>query len=333
MSAVVKTVDQAGQTPWHGLGSTLEPGQSIEAWAKAAGMDWSLRSAHVRFAVQEDGPLVLIQPYPDHKVLYRSDNLKALSVVGSRYQVVQPTDVLEFYRDLIEVSGFQMETAGVLKEGRKFWALARTGKSTAIKGSDVVQGYLLLASSCDGSLSTVATPTTIRVACSNTLTAAINGSRCSVKVPHNTTFDPDVVKAQLGIAVSGWDSFMYQMRGLAERKVKDFEAEKFIKEVFLGGANGTQDGQAAKDQKVAELRPRNPGRAMKQVKALFDGQGRGAELASAKGTAWGLLNSVTEYVDHERRARSQDSRLDSAWFGQGSLIKQRALEKAVELAA
>ena len=45
--------------------------------------------------------------------------------------------------------------------------------------------------------------------------------------------------------------------------------------------------------------------------------GKGAELASSQGTAWGLLNAVTQYVDHERRARSQDSRMDSAWFGQG----------------
>ena len=49
--------------------------------------------------------------------------------------------------------------------------------------------------------------------------------------------------------------------------------------------------------------------------------------------AWGLLNAVTEYVDHERRARSVDYRLDSAWFGPGAGIKQRALDAALELVA
>ena len=63
------------------------------------------------------------------------------------------------------------------------------------------------------------------------------------------------------------------------------------------------------------------------------GQGRGAELAAAKGTAWGLLCAVTEFVDHERRARSQEYRLDSAWFGQGANLKQRALEQALQLAS
>lgn len=158
--------------------------------------------------------------FPDQKVLYRSDTKAPLSVVSGRYQVVQPQQVLEFYRDLTEVSGYELETAGVLKAGRKFWALARTGKSSALKGNDVVNGYLLLATSCDGTLATTATPTTIRVVCNNTLSIALSGASSAIKVPHSTSFDAQAVKKQLGIAVSQWDSFMYRMKTLSERKVK-----------------------------------------------------------------------------------------------------------------
>jgi hypothetical protein len=45
-----------------------------------------------------------------------------------------------------------------------------------------------------------------------------------------------------------------------------------------------------------------------------------------------LLNAVTEYVDHQRRARSTDHRLDSAWFGQGATLKQKALDQALMMA-
>jgi hypothetical protein len=72
---------------------------------------------------------------------------------------------------------------------------------------------------------------------------------------------------------------------------------------------------------------------MAKALELYDGRGKGADLDSAKGTAFGLLNAVTEFVDHERRARSIDHRLDSAWFGQGAAIKQKALEQAVLMAA
>ena len=74
-------------------------------------------------------------------------------------------------------------------------------------------------------------------------------------------------------------------------------------------------------------------RALKKVLAMYEGHGRGAELSAAKGTAWGLLCSITEFVDHERRARSQEYRLDSAWFGQGANLKQRALDHALQLAS
>lgn len=54
-------------------------------------------------------------------------------------------------------------------------------------------------------------------------------------------------------------------------------------------------------------------------------------MASAAGTAFGLLNSVTEFVDHHRRARSDDNRQDAAWFGTGAAIKQKAFEEAMKL--
>jgi len=54
-------------------------------------------------------------------------------LLATASKVVQPEEILEFYRDLTEVSGFELDTAGVLKGGRKMWALARTGQSGVLK--------------------------------------------------------------------------------------------------------------------------------------------------------------------------------------------------------
>lgn len=321
-----QTIAQTGASPWQSLGSPLPPRQSIDTWTRAAGMDWSICSTPVRYMAETSGTLGAIMSFDDQRVLYRSDTKEALSVVGSRYQVVQPREVLEFYRDLTEVSGFELETAGVLKAGRKFWALARTGKQTALKGTDVVKGYLLLATSCDGSLATTATPTTIRVACANTLNIALREAVGAIKVPHSTSFDAQAVKRQLGVAVSQWDSFMYRMKILSERRVKSHEAMNYFLKVIC--ASGTAAPVGGSDRTPSLTNER----ALAKVQEIFDGRGRGAELAAAKGTAWGLLNAVTEFVDHERRARSQEYRLDSAWFGQGAVLKQRALDHALALA-
>ncbi len=325
MSHLIETMAYAGQTPWHQLGHALPHKQPLDVWAQAAGMQWHIRETPVRYLATDQGDSHLYGEaleFPEQKVLYRSDTKAALSVVSQRYKVVQPREVLEFYRDLSEIAGFELETAGVLKAGRRFWALARTGKSTALKGNDVVHSYLLLATSCDGTLATMAIPTSVRVVCNNTLAVALQGASQAgaVKVPHSTHFDAQAVKRQLGVAVGQWDSFMYRMKTLAERKVKTHEAMNyFLKVICQSDAMGDTPTGLANE------------RALKKVQSLYEGHGRGAELQAARGTAWGLLSAITEYVDHEKQARSQDNRLDSAWFGHGAAIKQRALDQALQM--
>ena len=333
MAHLIETMAYTGQTPWHELGNVLPKKQPIDVWAKAAGMQWHIRETPVRY-LATDGESSMYgeaMEFPDQKVLYRSDTKAPLSVVSGRYQVVHPQEVLEFYRDLSEVAGFELETAGVLKAGRRFWALARTGKSACLKGNDVVHSYLLLATSCDGTLATMAIPTSVRVVCNNTLAIALQGANAgtgagSIKVPHSTSFDAQAVKRQLGIAVGQWDSFMYRMKTLAERKVKTHEAMNYFLKVICQTDQQGEGGGSGVPGLANE-------RALKKVQTLFEGHGRGAELQAAKDTAWGLLSAVTEFVDHEKQARSQDNRLDSAWFGQGAALKQRALEHALQLVA
>ena len=337
MAHLVETMAYTGLTPWHGLGSQLPEKQPLEVWAQAAGMDWQIKESPVHFSIDNVHNASMFGSFDEQKVLYRSDTNTALSVVSNRYQVVQPMEVLEFYRDLTEQAGFELETAGVLKGGRKFWALARTGKSTALKGNDLVNGYVLLATSCDGSLATVAMPTTVRVVCNNTLSIAVNGFEQAVKVSHRSNFDADAVKQRLGIAVSQWDQFMYEMKVLSERKVNVKEANRYFETLLSSNPTNAASVIGAKSHlkllnaQTESVMPNE--RAYKKLQAMYGGQGRGAELTAAKDTAWGLLCTVTEFVDHERQARSTENRLDSAWFGNGSQMKQKALEQALQLVA
>lgn len=316
---LVESMAYAGEKPWHGLGNKLQPNQSIDDWKESAGMDWSIQDSEVRFITGQNG-IGTISAFPEQKVLYRSDTKAPLAVVSKRFQVVQPGEILEFYRDLTEVGGFELETAGVLREGRKFWALARTGQSVSLKGRDRVDGYLLLATACDGTLATTAQFTSVRVVCNNTLSIALGDNRGAIKVPHRSQFDPNMVKRQLGITVSSWDGFVVRMKALVDRPVDPDSVEGLLRRVL------TYPGQGGDSTVVNE-------QAVKAVRSLYDGGGKGALYASSRGTAWGLLNSVTEYVDHHRRARSDDHRRDAAWFGQGAQIKQKAWDEMMKLVA
>jgi len=342
MAHQVEQMAYVGDTPWHGLGNQLTQNQPIEVWAQQAGMDWRIESSDVSYMARNERGQSIIMPYEEQRVLYRSDTHAPLSVVSQRYQEVQPMEILEFYRDLTEQSGFELETAGVLKGGKKFWALARTGQSTALKGKDVSNGYILLATACDGTLATTAQFTNIRVVCNNTLAIALRGQSSSagvVKVPHSTKFDADKVKQQLGISVRAWDEHMYEMKQLTQRKVTQGEAAAYFDAVFNNTSMSVADQEENIIQFYRNIATANPakeksepnGRAMTKVMDMFNGQGRGSELSSAKDTAYGLLCSITEFADHERRAMSTDHRLDSAWFGAGAALKQRGLEQALRL--
>jgi phage/plasmid-like protein (TIGR03299 family) len=316
---LVETMAYAGEKPWHGLGNKLAPQQSIETWKKQAGMDWQIEQSEVRY-ISGNSHLGVINAFPEQKVLYRSDTKAPLAVVSKRFHVVQPGEILEFYRDLTAYNGFELETAGVLREGRKFWALAKTGQSTSLKGRDRVDGYLLLATACDGTLATTAQFTSVRVVCNNTLSIALGNASSAIKVPHRSQFDPDAVKRQLGITVSSWDGFVTRMKALVARPVDPDTVEGLLRRVLT---------YAAPEGKTVIVNEH----ALATVRSLYEGGGRGALMASSRGTAWGVLNSVTEYVDHHRRARSDDHRRDAAWFGQGAQIKQRAWDEAMKLVA
>lgn len=315
MAHEISSIAYTGASPWHGLGNHLSEHQPLQIWLKEAGMDWTIEQSDVLFNV--DSSALHIRPYADSKVLFRSDSLAPLSVVSNRYQVVQPHEVLNFYKDLVSVGGFELETAGVLKGGKKLWALAKTGQEAKIKGNDHIKAYLLLATSCDGTLCTTAQFTSVRVVCNNTLQMATRDSTGAVKVPHSTKFDPVQVKEALGIGFANWDAFMKNLGQLSQRTVSPEEADGFIRTV-LNEPEFTDDNSLGS-------------KVYQKVSNLYLGEGMGSDLSSASGTAWGLVNAMTEYVDHHRRARNQDNRLDSAWFGQGALLKQKAFHQALTL--
>lgn len=324
MSHLVEHMAYTGVTPWHGLGQKLPANRPLDEWIVSAGMDWKINEAPVLFdcnAVPGSSMLrlPLTREAQGHKVLYRSDTHAPLSVVSHRYQVVQPKAIMEFYRDLTEQFGFEMETAGVLKGGKKLWALAKTGQSTQVKGNDTVNGYVLLATACDGTMATTAQFTSVRVVCNNTLSIATRDSNGAIKVPHSTQFDATVVKQKLGLSVSKWDEFSYQLKALSERKLTDRNVKGFLDSLF--NEHSTTLSAKARERNQAS------------ILNLYQGNGMGAQYVSAHNTAFGLLNAVTQFVDHEQRAHSNDNRLNSAWFGQGAKLKNRAFENALALVA
>jgi phage/plasmid-like protein (TIGR03299 family) len=252
------------------------------------------------------------EQFKGRKVLHRSDTGGALAVVSDGYNVVQPSDVMGFFAKLVELGGFQMETAGVLSYGRRVWALAKVNQGADIVEGDTVRPYVLLGTSYDGTMATVAKFTSIRVVCNNTITAALGRENAgTVRVLHSERFNPDAVRLELGIVGDNWERFLVQSRRLSGETMGQVEADQFVQALLQPYHNSRM-----------EL---NQTRGYKRIMELFNGAAIGADIPGVSGTRWAMLNAVTELVDHER-GRSNNTRIESAWFGTGAAIKNKALE-------
>ena len=296
---------------WHGLGQAVqaEHARSIPAWANAAGMDWLIKRSRVRFGEGENQ-----QVMDSHHVLFRSDSKAPLGIVSPTYKIVQPREMLEFFRDIVKVGGLELSAAGTLFGGQRFWATARIGEAAPVSVADKVGGYILITSSADGSLATEVRRTTTRVVCNNTLQMAIREGKASVKVSHRSVFDPEAVREFMGLNSAAWDSFRHTIVRLANKPIVAEQAEDITAKLFAT-APAPAAVEAAREMA-----------GYTKVLALFNGEGKGSQLDGVHGTAWGLLNAVTEYADHHVRARSDENRFVSAQWGPGAALKAKALD-------
>jgi phage/plasmid-like protein (TIGR03299 family) len=222
----------------------------------------------------------------------------------------------------------QLETAGVLFGGRRFWALANTGRMVDLAGTkvdgknipDTVKGYLLLTTSCDGTLATTAQFTSVRVVCNNTLSIATKDNNTRIRVPHNRVWKPSEVKEQLGFIDEGWNKFSDQLKLLSQANAPRDQAVEYLVKLFGEEGVAVEDQSPAVAQKCAN------------IWSLFTGEGIGSDYTSSDGTWFGLINAITETMDYHTSHRTTDSRLNNSWYGAGNTLKTKAFELALDYA-
>lgn len=294
---------------WHGLENVIPENADFDTWFDRSGMNFNILRAPVEYTTPFDSTHVMESKH----VLYRSDNLKPLSVVSDNYNIVQPRQVLEFFRNLCSENGLTMDTAGVIRGGVKFWAMARTGEQLTVGNNDIVKQYVLLATSADYSMATTAKHTNMRVVCSNTFHASINNGEAAVKVRHSRAFDEQAVKLDLGLMDTEFRSMGYLANEMAKVSLSRLDAARWFAELL--------EERTMTEEEFSDYV--NDSRIFKQ---FWNGYRRGP---GASDTLWGAFNGVTYVIDHVK-GRSSDTRINSAWFGAGASLKERAWQKATQ---
>ena len=327
-----------GERPWHGLGVEVPAYATGAEMLKLAKMDWTVEQRSIAM-FSGDSRKLLRDPLAGFKAIVRTDTDAVFQVATPKYEPFQNAEVVDFFREYCEAGHATMETVGALRGGAVVWALAKlTGgdfdlgdRFDAEDTDDKLKGYMLLATSHDGSLRTIGRATQVRVVCWNTLSAALRGVAGSDKrgarpvdgtfqMMHTRKMTPAVAaeaRRVMGLAAEQVERANSLANQLAAVTVDEKGWMEFMSKLL--GENNVLS------PKTAALSPMASG--IKDA-TLFS---PGAWLPTAKGTLWGAVNGVTYYADHQR-GRAQDTRLFSAWFGDSDRLKRSAVSAALELA-
>lgn len=298
-----------GERPWHCLGTKLDQDATIETWIKEAGLDWEAQKSMVKF-MADDG----MTSFQGKSVIYRSDSLSPLGIVSDEYKIVQPREVVEFFKEAAGQANMKLEVAGSLFGGRRFWATARVAADELkLNGVDVVRPYVLLITSVDGTLATTATLVNTRVVCANTARVALNENGERVRVTHAANFDSNLVKNQLGLIDGAWSNFKDRITKMAQTKVDSIAATDFF--LKLVSDEKSIEQSLGIRRKVDDL--------MKRFTS-----GIGSEMH--KETAWGLYSAITERTNYQGRGAA-DVRMQSAIFGPNDKLVQKGEKMIAEM--
>jgi len=314
-SIYARAFDQRHNNTLHGQVHVLKS-KDREDWAKEAGLSWEINSAPTRFRV----PGGALLSYPNRNVLYRSDDLKPLSVVSPRFKTVQPASMLNFFADVSEELGVHLEMAGQAIGGRRIWGMARMPEAEIEIGGkgDKTGMFLLFITACDGGLATIIVPTAVRLYCLNQLpmimrSAAKGGNRKGAfRVTHSAKFDTQKARAGLALINESWALFETDVRKLSKTKVSEEQAKSFFAKL-----TGVEDLNKVKESSTVH-----------QLIKTYD---TGVGQEGVKGTAWGLVNAVTRLLDHGGRSKVADTRIYNSWMNTGARLKERAFEQALAL--
>lgn len=316
---------------WHRLGHEMPEGHDIDAWAKAAGLNFEavkvpalldLRADQWKRAT--DGHAALHGDRTplarDRCFMVRGDNGAMLgdNCVTDIYQPVQPRELLEWFDKYIQVDErFQLDVAGHFKGGSIIWATARWRSPVEIAGDNHL-ARVLMSTTFDGSGATINQMTTTRVVCDNTLRAAHSDGRAVVRTRHSTKFNAERVGRELAQLAKSVADFKVIGDAMASVHMSADDVKAFFRDILDIPREAKQDDIST--------------RKLNQYRALSTAFSVTRRERNAKQgdpiDVWTALQAVTRYVDHDRISINGDNgekQFLSATFGSGDAMKGVAM--------
>lgn len=324
---------------WHKLGTVTKGAQDWQTTMRLAHLDFKV-SKHQLLRPAFNNKAFSAYTYEDYQAIkpvkafgmFREDTGAFLGAVGEQYTPIQNEYAFNFVDALLEAEGgAHYDSAGALGSGEIIFVSAKIPMAFRITGTDDVhETYLLFVTSHNGSLANQAKLTDVRVVCNNTLNMALRLNGSFIKIKHTKTAEEKLEKARkfLKNANDTVKSIREKFEILSKRELDKPSFIACLDKIFP---------DTKKDQEGADMTTRRAN-ILRDVTELFAHNDDDA-IPEIKGTAYNLLNAITEYTDHKRPTRitagremytQEQGRAEAAVFGSGAQLKTKALEYILE---
>lgn len=249
-------------------------------------------------------------------------------IVGPRYELLTLEDVAQIWDAVV---GKPIETMGILGRGDNAFLTSKL-PAIDIKG-DEIERYIGVTTPLDGMRVATAEEWDVRVVCQNTLNAAQAQALSTCRVVHDKEAKGRIarwlqeayMRAESNVAIVK-ETFEL----LASTPVSGAQVQSVL-DVVYPQTSVRLDPTLSKEVierriQLAEAHNRRQGRYHEAAHELFEGAGTGMDTLAAKGTAWGLWNSVVEISDF-RRGNNRGGRPEAVQVAEATLFGNRAAEK------
>lgn len=238
--------------------------------------------------------------HPRARSVFRTDNMDPIGVVRSHYETFANQDVFAMGDAIVEEGKGRWTQAGMQGDGVRVFMTMLLDNFTVLDG-DPFEMYLFFRTGHDGGASLGAHVVPFDVGCLNQTAIAKAKAKMSWNIQHTSSMREKVADAQASLRMVA--DYQKDLQATVSRLA--------LKKVTPARAKSLLD----------ELIPNRRSRRDKMIEDILQVHAISPTVAPYKGTAYGLLKAVTEYMDHVKPQRSDNARFEAIMWGEGAKIR------------
>lgn len=247
----------------------------------------------------------------DFRAVTRATDGHVFQVSKPGYECIQNGQALALLDEVVESGYAKYSDARAFKSGAIVMVRAEVPAMGFDVAGDEIKTFLHVATSHDGSLATTLLASSQRMICQNLLGKTGAENRFSFRHTANYRLKLEDAKRLFDRYRLVFNKQKEQFEALARKQFNRMALDSFLDELLGVELKGEQSARLINQKR--------------QMEYLFE-YGKGNRARPHSGTAWSAFNAVTEYVDHYRSTKGDDSNREYAsLLGSGAQMREKAL--------